>query len=286
MRSHNTAFYICSIIMPRLIDAFIFYNEIAMLKYRLHLLYPVVDSFVLVESTLTFSGSPKHLYFENHKAEFQEYLDKIIHIVVDDMPSHTQSAWDREHFQRNAIDRGLQKLSLRPDDIIQLSDVDEIPNPDILKLSKQMNINKVYNLYQHTYYYNPTLRSSYTLPTGKLFPYGIYCSKYNKILKNIRGDNAIPFLPNGGWHFSYFGSADFIINKIKTFSHQEYNIPAITNKQHIESSIQEKKDLFGRRIEYEYIPLEENPNLPPDIHLLLEYLDQPLTKPAIPAPSP
>lgn len=242
-----------------------------MLKYRLHLLYPIVDAFILVESTCTFSGSPKPLFFEKYKAEFQAYLDKIVHIVVDDTPQEG-IAWDREHFQRNAIERGFQRIGLQPNDIIQLSDVDEIPNPNILSLIRHVNLTAMYSLLQDMYYYNPTTRHHYPWTFAKLFPYSVYTSTF-KNLQDVRGASPPMMIPNGGWHFSYFGSADFIANKIKKFSHQEFNTSDITNTSHIEESIKEVKDLFNRPIHHEHIPLDTNPNLPPDIHLLLEYLE-------------
>ena len=42
-----------------LIDCFLFYNEIDLLKYRLYLLDDLVDFFVIVEATHTFVGNTK-----------------------------------------------------------------------------------------------------------------------------------------------------------------------------------------------------------------------------------
>ena len=68
----------------KLIDCFIFYNELQLLLFRLEELYEIVDYFVLVESTVTFTGNAKPLYFEQHKELFHKYIDKIIHIVEED----------------------------------------------------------------------------------------------------------------------------------------------------------------------------------------------------------
>ena len=46
-----------------IIDCFIFYNEIDLLKFRLEYLYNIVDYFVLVESTTTFAGNKKKIIF-------------------------------------------------------------------------------------------------------------------------------------------------------------------------------------------------------------------------------
>ena len=93
----------------KLIDGFVFYNELGLLKYRLDTLYEIVDNFILVESTKTFSGNSKELFYEKNKHLYEKYQDKIIHIIVDDMPT-TNNAWDREAHQRSCISRGFQNL--------------------------------------------------------------------------------------------------------------------------------------------------------------------------------
>ena len=100
-----------------MIDTFIFYNELDLLEYRLHLLNEYIDYFVLVESTHTFVGNKKELYYNNNKERFKKYNDKIIHIIVDDMPikskiTENKSIWDNEFHQRNCIQRGLDKLKV------------------------------------------------------------------------------------------------------------------------------------------------------------------------------
>ena len=130
----------------KIIDCFIFYNELKMLEFRLEYLYETVDYFVLVEATTTHSGNPKALIFEQNKQRYAKYLNKIIHIVVNDMPSPPKSplsfrktkdpknfAIVRENHQRICIDRGIQKLSLEDSDLIIISDLDEIPDSNTLK---------------------------------------------------------------------------------------------------------------------------------------------------------
>ena len=69
------------------VDGFIFYNELDMLEFRLEEHDSFVDYFVIVEATVTHSGLPKELYFENNKQRFQKFLPKIVHVVVDHIPS-------------------------------------------------------------------------------------------------------------------------------------------------------------------------------------------------------
>lgn len=111
-------------------DSFQFFNELDILLLRMHILDDVVDKFVISESTVTFSGDAKPLYYEENKGMFKEFEHKIIHNVVDDTPMDC-SAFMRDHHQKCAVARGLE--GCRPEDIVIFSDVDEIPNPETLK---------------------------------------------------------------------------------------------------------------------------------------------------------
>ena len=70
----------------KIIDCFIFYNELELLTYRINILNDVVDYFVIVESTHTFIGKEKKLYFDENKNLFEKFKKKIIYIIVDDFP--------------------------------------------------------------------------------------------------------------------------------------------------------------------------------------------------------
>ena len=122
-------------------DCFTFYNEFELLELRLELLYPVVDHFVICECNKTLRGDDKPFYFAENKERFTKYLDKIINIQLTDPPMISQQRvksngnvfagdWDIEHYQRNGIIRGL--VDCKPEDIIMISDLDEIPDPDIV----------------------------------------------------------------------------------------------------------------------------------------------------------
>ena len=101
-----------------LVDCFLFYNELDLLEYRLHLLHKIVDYFVIVESINTFVGEKKELYYKKNQDKFKKYDKQIIHIIVDDMPlkeklNTNNTIWTNEHHQRNCIKRGLDKLPLK-----------------------------------------------------------------------------------------------------------------------------------------------------------------------------
>ncbi len=117
----------------RVFDCFPFGGELDLLRLRLELLDDVVDHFVLAEAPTTFSGLPKPLFYQEHQSDFAAWNDKIIHIVVDDMPvpdSTTASRWPPERFQRRALTRGLSQAE--PDDLVLISDVDELIDPEAI----------------------------------------------------------------------------------------------------------------------------------------------------------
>ena len=113
--------------MSRLFDCFTFSDELDLLSFRLELLSDVVDGFVLVEAPRSFSGQPKPLVFQDNRDRFERYLSKVRHIVVSDLPDPIPTRWIPEAFQRNAVERGL--TDARDDDLILVSDVDEIFDP-------------------------------------------------------------------------------------------------------------------------------------------------------------
>lgn len=117
-----------SMLSAEVYDCFPFWKEFEVLKIRLEELYDEVDHFVIVEATKTFTGLPKPLYFAENAHLYEKYKDKIIHVVVDDFPvegNPEKDFWIREVYQHNAVIRGL--AGCNPDDIIFLSDLDEIP---------------------------------------------------------------------------------------------------------------------------------------------------------------
>ena len=103
---------------PKIVDCFTFYNELDLLTYRLNILNDTVDYFVLVESTHSFVGKEKPLFYQENKHLFEKFNHKIIHIIVDDFPHkypnidfEKKEQWINERFQRDCISRGIDKLS-------------------------------------------------------------------------------------------------------------------------------------------------------------------------------
>ena len=246
----------------KIIDTFIFYNEIEMLRYRLTLLKDIVDTFVIVESRFTFTGKPKQLYF--NKSEYSEY--NIVHVVVDTLYHNAtnEQVWLNEKYQRNCISTGLQKIEIHDDDFIIISDVDEIPDPETLKNIKISSG----QFEQDFYYYNMDSMMDHRWYYSKILTYRVYCSLKLSI-DDIRNRRFVT-IPRGGWHLSYFGTPEFISNKIKNFSHQEYNSTEFTDISLIKERVNSKKDLFNRPISIlkpnkEYLPPGVEGLFPPGV---------------------
>ncbi len=93
-----------------------FFNELDVLEVRLNELYDVVDKFILVEATKTFTNQDKPLWFEKNKERFAHFLNKIEHIIIDEYPEF-DAAWTFENYQRDVIINAL-KQRCQPEDIV------------------------------------------------------------------------------------------------------------------------------------------------------------------------
>lgn len=254
--------------MPRkIVDCFTFYNEYKMLKFRLTELYDVVDHFVIVEADKTHAGANKEMNFLRIEKEIKQFLDKVIYIQVTDMPIGND-AWAREKHQRNCISRGLDVLDLNGDDIVVITDCDEIPDPNSLKESLGHVILQPVILRQDLYYFNLSTRVNNKWYHPKLATYDLV--KEYKGPENIRMSNSTWMIERGGWHFSYFFDVEMIQNKLKNFAHQEFNTEDLISEENIKEAISERRDLFKRDgIDYEFVDIKDNSYLPKNYKMLL-----------------
>lgn len=252
--------------MKKVIDCFTFYNELEILELRLTELYDVVDKFILVEAEKTHKGENKRFIFEENKWRFQEWLDKIIHVKVS-YPSSINDAWGREKFQRNSFMPTLYSLGLSDNDVVFISDVDEILNSERVEYIKtSYDLQCVNKMEMTTYFgnlYNKEITNKWYHP--KVVNWG---TLKGTTPDNCRLDFNCQWWENGGWHLTYFGGAERIANKLENFAHQEYNKAEFKNIDHIESSISEGRDLFGEWRKFQRIEPSENPDLPKNWSLL------------------
>jgi len=231
-----------------LYDGFTFFNELDILEVRLNTLDSVVDKFILVEATKSFRGNDKALVFDQNKERFAKFLDKIIHVVVDDMPDG-DNAWVRENFQRNCIARGLPK-GASPDDRLMVSDADEIPRPT--SVQKALQLDGIVMFLQDFYYYGFNCLGDEIWQGTRMVP-----------LAKLKTPQEVRFaanyaLKNAGWHFSYLGGVEAIITKIDQFAHQEFNSSYYKNPERIREVIASGKDLFNRSNKWKFVEMGDS----------------------------
>lgn len=267
----------------KIYDCFQFFNEFDVLDIRLNTLYDHVDYFVISETNKTHSNLDKPYYFEENKHFFEKYLDKIIH-VKEEYPedilkfkkreenskynviyNQISDIYDKEenenelkkwpNFCRDYLQREYLKLGLldcEDDDLIMVSDLDEISNPQAIDWIRENNITD-HCLMQNCYYY-------YVNMVAHTNWYGAYVVKYSKTkdvsLTHLRNESkSYKRIDNGGWHFSFVGGPDRVKNKIISYSHQEFNNPYILNN--IEHRMSRNQDPFGRNNNTYHNPIQQ-----------------------------
>lgn len=235
----------------KLFDCFMYNNEDLILELRFNTLINVVHKFIIVESAFDHQGNKKKFNFKINK--FKKFQHKIKYLKITKFPENL-SDWERENYNRNYIKEGI--IEAAPNDLIMISDVDEIPSInslDILKERKftvfrQKMIYYRFNLKNITepYWFGSKvckkkyLRSPQWLRNQKVKSYPFW--RIDKINWNI--------IKNGGWHFSFVMSNSMIVKKIKSYAHREFNNEKFTNSNLIKKKIKQKKDIFDRKINF------------------------------------
>lgn len=204
----------------RVFDCCTFFNEAEVLEIRLRELYDVVDGFVVVEATHTHAGQPKPLVFQDHRERFRPYLDKIAYVVDDAVVEGF--SWQREAHQRDHIRQGL--AGCRDDDLIIVSDVDEILRRDVVARLRRTDpaSDAVFTAELDLFFYRLDYRFGRNWRSAGAAPY--------RIVKRV-GTNAVrylallevgPLIREAGWHFSWMGDTDRFIAKMTAYAHQEH----------------------------------------------------------------
>lgn len=252
-------------------DCFAFFNELDLLEIRLNTLNDVVDRFVLVEATRTFQKKEKPLFFEQNKERFKPFLHKIEHVVVDEYPNffskwRIPKTWDYDDHQKEGILHGLKNC--KPDDIIIVSDVDEIPRPELVREFALKPGIKVFQQKLYYYYLNcfiKTYPEPIPLVDGYMPWYGTVMLNYQdiKTIKKTRlyrenrvSTDKITIIPNGGWHFSYLGGAKKVIEKIEAYAHKEHNKDEFKDPKKVEEIIRKGGSLYGDKLDSQFVAID------------------------------
>ena len=227
---------------PKVVDVFPFFDELLLLELKLEEMAPWVDRFVLLEARTTFTGAPKELVYEQNKARFATYADKIVHHIVE-FPEWADTPWAREFYQRDAALAALATVC-RAEDLVLVSDADEIIDQAALDRFDGQYASLGMPLY--SYFFNLRLRSS---SEGT---YGAVCrAKYfdrvglSLARLGMRRYSRRERLPDAGWHFSSIKSADELVAKFRAFSHVEHSKADPAALAQLLESIIEQRGLAG-----------------------------------------
>ncbi len=273
----------------RIYDCFMFYDEDLVADLRFNILDEHVTKFVVVESKFTHSGEKRNLLFDINK--YSKFKNKINYVILENEPSNLEiindsdtadkknskyimNALKRENYQRNGITNGLKEAS--PDDLILISDADEIPNLSNLELE---NINNEIILFKQNFYYY-----KFNLKLEDMPWLGTKACKYKELkspqwLRNVKDKkypfwrldvlfsnkkySNIKFIENGGWHFSNMKSPAEIEKKMRTYlHHREYDINPL-GEEKIKEIIKSKKSIYNLRADMKNEKFDGTQNLKP-----------------------
>ena len=243
-----------------IIDTFLYFNEEELVDLRINYLKDVVDYFVVIEADTTHQGKPKKWNFEKlinhkllpfknkikyHKLKIdQSKVDKNEGWIVGGVEGGT--SWKIENLQRNYIKDACKEFS--KEDIILISDVDEIPSKNKIKFIDSFDLDEINPVAFEQFLFH--INCNY-LNLEKWI--GTVATKKKNIdkykpqeLRNHR--HRISMLAQAGWSFSSFGGVEKIKEKFEAFAHVEYNNEQYKNSNHIQNCILNGADLFHRKI--------------------------------------
>lgn len=249
------------------IDGFTFFNELDLLELRLNILYEKVDYFILVEAVRTHSNKIKPLYYEENKERFKKFKSKIIHVIIDFPLSLGVHTWALENYQRECIKEGLKKIpSLQQQDVLLISDLDEILRPSVIDTLRQQEKTKyvcAFKMPIFYYYLNLKFVEDPQNYYNFLYPsrgctLGVL-EDYNNSLQTIRtlSPNSCDFIiESAGWHWSFLSDPKGIKEKIEAFAHQEHNNPKNTSLTNIREKMKKGEDAFGRFFQWKQCEID------------------------------
>ena len=226
----------------KIFDCTTYYSEDLILDLRFNILNDYVYKFIVVESKYSHSGKPKELYFDINN--FKKFKDKIIHLVIEEEPKDIQKINDKENSsiikRINSLKRIEQSYNFMnngiaeadDDDLIVLSDNDEIPNFNSIYF-KNVN-NNIYIFKQLFFYYK------FNLLYDRMYWFGSKACKKKKLksfswLRNLKNKKYplwridslfsetkqfnLEIINDGGWHFTNVKSPEELYEKLSNYGH-------------------------------------------------------------------
>ena len=240
----------------KIFDCFIFNHEIELLEIRLNILNDYVDKFVITEGDMTFSGLPKESHFLNNKERFAKWEDKIILNQIN-IPE-CESPWHREIYSRNAM---VNLDIFNDDDLIIMSDGDEIPNPEILDQASEWVSDDTHFTFEqscYAYWMNNLYSNKWFGTRASTYKY-VNNTTVDDIREGTEDESKITgsIITNGGWHFTYLGDENHIRQKINSFCDRHFDVPEVT--ENISKNLEGGTDVLNRtHITYSTVDLDDS----------------------------
>tara|TARA_B100000287_G_scaffold235201_1_gene221473 strand:+ start:500 stop:1276 length:777 start_codon:yes stop_codon:yes gene_type:complete len=240
----------------KIFDCFIFNHEIELLEIRLNILNDYVDKFIITEGDMTFSGLPKESHFLNNKERFAKWEDKIILNQIN-IPE-CESPWHREIYSRNAM---VNLDIFNDDDLIIMSDGDEIPNPEILEHASDWVSDDTHFTFEqscYAYWINNLYSDKWFGTRAATYKY-VNNTTVDDIREGTEDESKITgsVITNGGWHFTYLGNEDHIRQKINSFCDRHFDVPEVT--ENISKNLEDGNDVLNRtHITYSRVDLDDS----------------------------
>ena len=255
----------------KIYDCIPFYQSNLLFDLRIKTLDHLVDYFIVCEATKTHSGERKKLNFEFER--FKKITNKIRYIVVDDMPSIKSiknEKYPLYNYQINRLEEGIADAD--KNDLILVSDEDEIPNPESISNFRYDTFK--YGIFlQKIFYYKLNIYNE-TENSGDKWPGSRICLKKNldkfssfRALKiknkfspfwKFWKEKSIDLISNGGWHFTYLMDYYKIAEKIKASEHSEFNKKEFTDVLKIKERVENLIDPFERNYKLKKIDINES----------------------------
>ena len=245
----------------KVFDCFTFNDENHILEIRLNELDKYVDTFVIIEFGQNHQGKNKGKKLSEDL--LNQFKQKIKYFYFEKFESNLDS-WKRESFQRNKITEGIKDSS--DEDIIMISDVDEIPDLKKIDLSKIYNYVYAFSQIHSMYKFNLLRNEDWIgtkLCTKKTLssPQWLRSLKVKKKYNILRLDkyfsktyySKFKIIKEAGWHLGWLKTPDEIIEKINSYAHTEHNTLINNDKNYIEQCIKENVSFLNPQEKLNFI---------------------------------
>lgn len=238
---------------PQVIYGFTFFNELELFPLKIEELWDVVDTFLVVESPLTFSGMKKPMTFWENRHRFEKYFSKISY--VNQSTPIGNDPWVREKYQRDIILSLARYIYPEPSTVLINSDMDEIVSRVAVEawLAGATDFRPTAMMEKMYYYYLNNLADC-EWAGGKIMKLH---EGLPQTLSELRYNDNLPIIQHGGWHFSFLGGVQRIKEKVLSYAHNDL-YPFVADTTKLEADIRTGKDWFSdRNMQFRQVPIDE-----------------------------